>query len=638
MEERGVMASSYWTKVVSNRISRRRALAATGAGALGAAFLAACGSDNDSGSSGSTGGSTGGSKSNSILATPQDTTSQAKAGGVIKDYYTAELTHMDALLSNSASTVNLISVFVYPRLMKFKTVPAGQENDGSQLEGEAATSYELSPDKMTLTFKLRQGMKWDSRAPTNGRPLDASDVLFSWKKFGDLNPSAPNMVYNAERSPGAAVETVTAPDASTIVMKLRKPDVALLTLLAGWDQLYIMPKESDGGFDPKSTARGHGPWQLDEYVPSSHTNWSKNPNYYNTGRPFPDKLERALVPEFATRLAQFKAGNIHTDIVQNAQQEVVQLKKDMPKALVFQAPSFNPTSSPNVYFGYEGNSIFRDVRVRRAMSMAIDNEAFADTIENRDSFAKDGIDIEVAFNTVLSAAWGDYWLDRNDAKAFGDSAKYLKYNPTEAKSLLSAAGYGNGVDFDFFFNQEQTYGPAYGAQVEIFHGMFEEVGLRAKLNGLPYNQWQPIYHYGYIPANYKAGTVHGFNGIGLGAERQRYTAGLSLYGLMHPEGDAFHGAVNEQGTNSAIEGNPKLNTDLDKLRFESDREKAISLAHDIIKYATDQVIFIPKPSTSKFFTVWNPILANNFAFNSSTVGPNIWAESRINWWIDQSKA
>ena len=78
-------------------------MAVTGAGAFSAGFLAACGGGDDDNTA-STGGSGGGS--NSILATPADTTSQAKAGGTIKDYYAAELTHMDALLSNSASTVS----------------------------------------------------------------------------------------------------------------------------------------------------------------------------------------------------------------------------------------------------------------------------------------------------------------------------------------------------------------------------------------------------------------------------------------------------------------------------------------------------------------------------------------------------
>jgi ABC-type transport system substrate-binding protein len=625
------MSKDYWSRTLSRRLGRRRALAAAGGATLASAFLAACGgSDKEE-------GQTSSSSSSDVIAKPEDTTSQAKAGGVVKDYYTAELTDMDALRWNTASTVNLISVFAYPRILKFTIVKAPEANDGDRVEGEAAASYELSPDKLTLTLKLRQGMKWDARAPTNARLLDSQDVLFSWNKFKTQNASAANIAYDAQRSPGAAVETVSAPDAQTVIMKLNKPDPALLTLLAGWDQWYIMPRESDGGFDPRNTIRGHGPWLLEEFVPSSHTNWIKNPEYYNKARPFPDRLERVLVPEYATRLAQFKAGNIHTDVVQFAPQDVVQLHKDLPKTLVFQAATFGPTSSPNVIFGYEGDSPFRDVRLRRAMSMAIDREAFADTIENRADFARDGFDIEVALNTVLSAGWGDFWLDPKNASKFGPSVKYLEHHPDDAKQLLSAAGHGSGLDFDFFFNQEQTYGAAYPVHVQILQGMFQEVGLRAKLNGLPYAQWLNNYHYGYIPANYQAGKVKGFNGIGLAAERTRYTPAFSLYGLMHPSGDAFHGAVREDGTGNAIEGNPKLNEDLAKLRAETDRNKALSLTHDIIKYATDQAIYIPKPSNSKFFTVWWPAISNNFAFNSSTVGPNIWAETRVNWWLDTTK-
>jgi ABC-type transport system substrate-binding protein len=619
------METSYWSRTLSQRLSRRRALAATGAGALGAAFLAACGSDQ---------GGNGGDES--FLAKPDDSTGQAKPGGVLKDVYTADVTHMDALLSNSASTVNQISVFAYPRMLKFTVVPAPKENDGSQVEGDLMESFELSGDKLTATFKLRQGLKWDSRAPTSGRTIDTNDVLFSWGKFAAVNASAPNLVYDPVRSPAASVESVTAPDDKTIVMRLRQPDAALLTLLAGWDQFYIMPRESEGGFDPKTDIRGYGPWILEEHRPSSFVNWRKNPDYYVKGRPFYDRLERVLVPEFATRLSQFKAGNIYTDVVQASQQDVVQLKRDLPDSLVFQAPTFGPTSSPNIIFGYEGNSIFRDKRVRQAMSMSLDREAYADTIENRQGFAQDGVDVEVAYNTVLSSAWGDYWLDPTNESKFGPSAKYLQHNIAEAKKLLAAAGHPNGVEFDFFHNREATYGAAYNQTVEIYAAMFLDAGLRARLQGQPYAQWLANWHYGYIPSAYKAGTVKGFTGMGLAAERTRFTPGLSLYGLMHPEGDAFHGALAEGGQ-SAVDGDPKLNADLARLRTETDRNKAVDLTHDIIRYSTENAVYIPKPSNSKFFTIWWPAIGNLFTQNSSTVGANIWCETRLNWWIDQSK-
>ena len=97
----------------------------------------------------------------------------------------------------------------------------------------------------------------------------------------------------------------------------------------------MMPKEADGGFDPATTVRGNGPWQLAEYTPSARFVWKRNPDYYVKDRPFPDTLERPIVTETAQRLAQFRAGNIHTDIVENSQEAVIQLMKDTPKAKLY---------------------------------------------------------------------------------------------------------------------------------------------------------------------------------------------------------------------------------------------------------------------------------------------------------------
>src|SRR6188508_3173825 len=141
--------ANYWQRVTESRISRRRALAATGSTAAAAAFLAACGgSDDDNGgsSSGGDGGSTSG-----LIHKPVDTTSQAKAGGALKHYAAADIAHFDALASNSASTVNFGSVFAYNRLLKFKSGKYPEVADGTS-EGEMAESWEVSPDKLTVTM------------------------------------------------------------------------------------------------------------------------------------------------------------------------------------------------------------------------------------------------------------------------------------------------------------------------------------------------------------------------------------------------------------------------------------------------------------------------------------------------------
>ncbi len=659
------METNYWARVTGRRVSRRRALGAVGGGAFGAAFLAACGGDDDdaspstggstgstgstgaatgstgstgasTGSTGATGGSTGatGGTSSGLITSPQNTLSQAKAGGVIKDFYTAELTHMDALLSNSASTVNLISVFAYPRLMKFKVVETPDSNDGSMTEGETAESMEVSPDGLTVTFKLRQNMLWDRRDPTNNRAIDAEDVMFSWNKWVSLNASAPYLAHEA--APGAAVDSIEAPDSSTIVMNLVRPEPVLSTLLAGWDVLYIMPRESDGGFDPKSEIRGHGPWILDEYVPSSHTHWDRNPDYYQENRPFPDRLERALVPEYAARLAQFKAGNIYTYVASN--EDIVQSKKDVDKTVIYQDPIYNSmTSSYNIYFGYEGDSIFRDLRLRQAVSMAIDRDSYAQVLENIDRFGADGIDIVWNYNSQLSPGWGEAWLDPADTAKFGESVKYLQFHPDESKALVAAAGYPDGVEFDFFHNSEGTYGAAYNQTVEIHQALLADVGLNANLQGKPYAEWLAQYHYGYTPAKYKSGEVKGFNGISLNAERTRYTPALSIFGLMHPEGDAFHGTVPPSGQGLAIDGDPTLSDMLAKVRLESDRDSMLSQIWDVQRYISENANYVPRPSNSKPLRLMWPVLGNAYAFDSSAVGRNLWAENYINWWIDESK-
>src|SRR5690349_8889445 len=113
------MAQDYWHNLSSSRLTRRRALAGSSGAALGAAFLAACGSGSSGGSSSNDKDTT--KDKSGLVAEPQDTTSKAKAGGTIKTFYTADILHFDVLSSNSSSTVNDGTPFVYSRMVKFQT-------------------------------------------------------------------------------------------------------------------------------------------------------------------------------------------------------------------------------------------------------------------------------------------------------------------------------------------------------------------------------------------------------------------------------------------------------------------------------------------------------------------------------------
>jgi peptide/nickel transport system substrate-binding protein len=204
------MASSYWESTLKSRVSRRRAMAATGAFAAAAAFLAACGGDDDNGGDGG-GGDSG------LVAKYEDTLKQAKSGGILKEYTNSEPANLDAM--QPLASLNFQARNVYGTLLKEEAGYKGPSQ--SKIVGDLAQSWEFSPDHLTLTMKLRQGVKFHNKPPVNGRVADVNDVLFSWKRYKELGALRANI--SNEVNPDAPVLSMAAPDNSTIVVKLKEP-------------------------------------------------------------------------------------------------------------------------------------------------------------------------------------------------------------------------------------------------------------------------------------------------------------------------------------------------------------------------------------------------------------------------------
>ena len=153
MRARGWLTRGYWRRLTEARIRRRRALnrgrrrTASARCALSCGRLAAARTRTP-------GAREKGARTS--VAKPVDSTSKAKAGGVLKHWATGDPAHLDPLLSSNANVVNFVSPYAYPRLMKWASGTYPKSADGS-MEGYAAESYEISPDKLQITFKLRQG-------------------------------------------------------------------------------------------------------------------------------------------------------------------------------------------------------------------------------------------------------------------------------------------------------------------------------------------------------------------------------------------------------------------------------------------------------------------------------------------------
>ena len=623
--------SNYWSNVLRSRLSRRRALAgATTVGAGAAALsLVGCGGGDDDG-----GGATTGPKDTSgLLTIPQETT--AKDGGVHKIALQTDVTTFDMLTTSSFSPQYYVGYYAYPRLMKFKSAkyPAGPTG---ATEGDLATGAEVSGDKLQVTFKVRPGAKWDPRAPTSNRVIDSEDVKWSWDKFASLSPLRADLVYS-ETNKSAPVESISTPDSSTVVFKLKQPDSSIIPLLAAGSLFFVNPREAESKFDPKGEVRGYGPWMLDAYERDNRYVWSKNPNWYDAKRIHPDKVEVPIIKEYAQGLAQFRAGNVYSSSWLGApnQTDMIQTKKDAPKTLLIQGATFS-TDPHKMTFGYAEGSPFRDERMRKALSMLIDREVEADFRFNVKQFTGLGLPMEVRYHNSVPTGYTAYWLDPKSEKDMPGLTKYFKNDPAEAKKLMDAAGY-KGQEVDGIYMGESFYGAQYTKNSELVLQMANEGGIKTKPTPKLYTTeyLTPNYYYAYSPTG-RDKTYSGFTTL---LDRTYPTIVSQLFATDHVDGPRFHG-MSSNGLNPE-KGDPQVNARIEKMKLEFDDAKLTTLLQEHQRYMIDKMYYIPGgpyPTSAQSFTLIWPAIANWGIWSTLPATGVWWVESLIDTWIDSTKA
>jgi ABC-type transport system substrate-binding protein len=463
--------ASYWDRVLSNRISRRRALA--GAAGVGAgAFIVACGGSDD-------GGGAGPEDASGLLAPIVDTTDDAQKGGTYASFRTSDPPTFD-ILSNSATEVRAMADLSYLRLFTYTPGTVLDPPDDENLAGEAVESWELTDDGMTLTMKLRPNMKYDPRPPTSGRATTMEDVKYSWERYSATSPGSDSLL-NSKAPETAPVTSLTFPDSRTMVMKLAFPSSALYGMLASsFFCPYVMPIEADGGFDPRQDMRGAGPWMMTRYEPSVERKFVRNPNYWNLDEgPFLDGIDFPLISESAQRLAQLRAKEIWGPYDPGLDQ-VLQAKRDTPELEMRMEPGLIGQGGVNMMsVGKQpaNTPLWADVRLRHAMAYLIDRDGGIEAMYNVSSFIREGLPIETGWHTHIPASWPGLWRDPKENK-MGEVSKYFHYNPDEAAKLLRAAG-KYGMDVTYFVCDRFAF--CSGSDVEI-HGQMLQAGGHFKVN------------------------------------------------------------------------------------------------------------------------------------------------------------
>jgi peptide/nickel transport system substrate-binding protein len=608
------MEQRYWSNVLNNRIGRRRAIVSTGAGALGAAFLAACGG-SDSGSGGDK------KESNKLVQTPVDTSKQAKKGGVLKDRNFGDPPSLDVI--QATVSWNPFGFGVYSSLVQ--PAPGYLKPAGEELLPDIAESWETSPDGMTLTLKIRQNVKWHNKAPVNGRALTIEDVVFSWERMAAKGSARSGIVNKV--APSAPMLSFTATDARTIQIKLKEPLVYALALLGGTTNggLVIVPKETDSTFEPKQDMIGTGPFSLANYTQSVGFNFKRNDEYWDKEWAYPDTIEMPIVTEYAAALSQLKAGNIYR-FAQNGSdikaEDVLPLKRDEPRMNVY----LGDLGSAGVVgailaFGWQPidgkPTPLTDERVRQAMSMAIDRDTYLDTFHNVSNMAKEGIQIDNRWDSHLISSQEGWWLDPK-GKDFGPNAKYFKFDLAEAKKLLAAAGFPNGFDAPSNYVTSPELG-AHPKSAEVEDGFLRDLGIKVKTNPINYTrEYQPNYRdgrgqfmgWGYVAA---VGS-HGGSAIGRLATE-----------FWSEGGNAFKG-FSTTGQNDQ-KGDPQLDAMFIKGRVEQDDNKRKAIVNDIQKYLAKAMYAIPQPGRAASLTAAWPALANWRVYQTDRPNHKLWIDT-----------
>ena len=614
------MQSNYWSRTLSGRLNRRRFIAASGASALGAAFLAACGGGDDDS------GSTGSSDKTSLVTKREDSKSQAKRGGVLKDRTNADAPSFDA--QSPIAPLNNPAKHVYSTMLQPKA-PYLDEEDKLELSPGFAESWEVSPDGLTITFKTRANAKWHNKAPVNGRIADSSDFIFSWNRYAATAPLRGLAANSA--NPSAPVLTVTATDARTVSVKLKEPLTFALNLFAAYGShtgnIVLMPKEAESGFDIRREMIGTGPYFLEKYEPSQGFTLKRNPDYWDQNANFVEQIEYPIITENAQAEAQLKAGNIHYFQAGLLAESVFTLKRDEPRLQIYALDL--QSANPVVTFGQlpaDKSNPFADERVRQAFSMAWDRAAWVDAMFNVPDLEAGGLPTDVRWNSALPADFGtDWWLDPQ-GKDFGPNAKYYQYDIAEAKKLISAAGVSTPIKIKS--NRITSNAVANLARfAEALEAMVLDAGFECSVVAEDYNTV-------YIP-QIRDGQGQ-YEGLGwhtvTGTTPWRLAPASALAAEYWSKAGATFKGFSTNGKNDKS-GDPAIDSMIEKARLEKDVKARQTLVKDIQRSLAKSMYGLINPGTATSFALAWPAMRNYQTYRY--LGSSVW--THYGTWLDETK-
>lgn len=380
----------------------------------------------------------------------------AGSGRMLTISQTSEPGTADVQLTTEAYTIPLN---IYDRLVEAKTVSPGK----SELVPGLAESWEVSEDGLTYTFHLRKNVKFH-----NGEIFKADDVLFTFDRMLDpktkaLNTDFLDMIAGAkERMEGKAdtVSGIKVVDDNTLQITLSEafaPFIANLATPPGsiYNRKATTEAGDQFGLDPAKTV-GTGPFKLTSWSLNDSIVMQANPDYFR-GAPKFDGIVLKIVPDAETNRMLFETGKIDVLDLEDSASQIPQFRDNEKwKNQIVSGPIVGV-----YYYAFNENmEALGDVRVRKALQMAIDRQTLLDKLYYGEGKLVNGI-------------------SPPGLLGYNPDLPQIEYNPEKAKALLAEAGYPNGFDMEI---AQVTDSPSTLKMNEAVQAMLGKVGVRVKIN------------------------------------------------------------------------------------------------------------------------------------------------------------
>jgi len=301
-----------------------------------------------------------------------------------------------------------------------------------------AKDYKISDDGLVYTFTIREDAKW-----SNGEPVKAEDFEFAWKRALDPEMAADyayqlyyikgGEAFNSGETTADQV-AVKALDDKTLEVTLEFPTAYFLELTAFYTYMPVNKAMVESNPDWAKSPETHisnGPFKLVKWEHNAKIVMEKNPEYYNAKKIKLDGIDLDIIEDQNTAWQKYDGGEYHI-LLDPPTSVVAQLREEDSKELTLGAQvgtyyyNVNPDVEP-----------FNNVKVRKALSMALDRETIVRDITQGGQIAAEGV--------------VPYGLMDENGKEFRDGVgNLIEYNPEEAKVLFEEGLAEEGMTLDEF--------------------------------------------------------------------------------------------------------------------------------------------------------------------------------------------